>query len=74
MLDSYVALTVFLVDAIKDEDAKPIMEAIRMVRGVRAVEPIVDDDHAMWAKETAKDDLRSKLLDVLRVSYTPREL
>ena len=74
MSDSYVALTVFLVDAIKDEDAKPIMEAIRMVRGGRAVEPIVDDAHATWAKETAKDELRSKLLDVLRVSYTPREL
>jgi len=72
MSDRYVTLTVFLEEPIKEEDAEYIMKAIQMVRGVRAVEPACIAAAVSWAKESAKDELRQKLFDVLYSAYTPR--
>jgi hypothetical protein len=47
---------------IKDEDAEPIMEAIRYIRGVQAVDASVTDSDDWLARQHIKADVREKLL------------
>ncbi len=43
MTDRISALTIVLEKDIRDDDAKPLIEAIKMMRGVLSVEPHVKD-------------------------------
>lgn len=70
MSDHYVTLTVYLSEPTKDEYTDPIMKAIEMVKGVRAVE--LGETPVNWDKEKAKDELRQMLFEVLYPSYTPK--
>lgn len=65
MSDRYNYLTVFLEEDIKDEDAEPLIEAIRWMRGVLKVEPNVRDPESVLAYERALQDLRKRLDKVL---------
>jgi hypothetical protein len=65
MTDRYHALTVVLDREIRNDDAKRIIEAIEMVRGVLSVEPHVADHISRAAERKAVEALRDKLRDVL---------
>jgi hypothetical protein len=54
MSDSYVGFMVVLEHDLKDEDAEPVIDAIRHIRGVQQVEPV-------------KRDLTAKMIEVSRL-------
>jgi len=66
MTDRYVALTVTLDGPPRSDDAQVIIDAIKMIRGVIGVVPVVADANAYWAKETAKLELLDKLIQMAR--------
>jgi hypothetical protein len=65
MTDRYVALTVTLDHEIREEDAEPILDAIRMIKGVAGVRPVVADANTHWARENAVIILRRKLYEFI---------
>ena len=66
MTDRYAALTVTLDGPPRSDDAQVIIDAIKMIRGVAGVVPVVADVNAYWAKETAKMELLYKLIEMVR--------
>jgi hypothetical protein len=68
MSDRYNSLIVFLKKDIKDEDAKPLIEAIKQLRGVLDVQPNVSDMLSHLAEERARRELTDKLWKVLNSS------
>ena len=64
--DQYYALTVLLEEPIKDEDAEALINAIRQLRGVMDVQPLIADPMAVWAKESARRDLIRQMMNILR--------
>jgi hypothetical protein len=66
MTDRYVTFTVVLEREIRSDDAEPILQAIRQIRGVADVVPQVADPLAYWAKFHVKRDILTKLLDYLK--------
>jgi hypothetical protein len=65
MSDRYNFLTVILEKDIKDEDAEPLIQAIKCLRGVLNVTPNVSDPTALLAEQRAKAELSAKLWKVL---------
>jgi len=51
---------------IKDEDADPLLDAIRQLRGVQAVESSVTDSSDWMAREHVRAEIREKLLALYR--------
>jgi len=70
MTDRYNALVVVLGKNIRDDDAKPIIDAIHMIRGVTSVHGNVADMDAYIAEQRARAALEAKLLKVLREEGT----
>lgn len=71
MTDRYFALTVLLTKDTRSDDAEPIIEAIKMIKGVHTVEPHISDMDT-WAAETrAKRELGQKLWEVLYPHSSP---
>jgi DICT domain-containing protein len=66
MSDRYNYLTVVLERDLKDEDAEPLIAAIKQFRGVLSVTPNVVDTAALLAEERARVELANKLWEVLR--------
>lgn len=66
MSDRVHSLTVTLDHTYKDEDAKSIMDAIRMIKGVSEVQPIIATAETYFAVENARAQLATKLFEVLR--------
>ena len=65
MTDRYNALLVTLANDTREDDAQPIIDAIRQLRGVIDVTGnVVDCDHHI-AKRQAQHDLRMRLWSVL---------
>ena len=65
MTDRYHSLTVALDRDIRDDDAEPILMAIRMIKGVLSVKPKVADMDSNMAEDRARIDLGQKLWDVI---------
>ena len=66
MTDRYYALTVVLEENTCEDDAESLITAIRMLRGVLSVTPHVADFDTHWAEKRAKDELRRKLMELLK--------
>jgi len=66
MTDRYNALTVVLESDIREDDAGPIIIAIRMIRGVLSVEPHVVDIDTHIAEDRARARLLTEILTVVR--------
>jgi len=66
MTDSYIAFTVTLIKETRDDDAAKIINAIEMIRGVCSVSPVVSNANDHWAKESAKNELKEKLIDIFK--------
>lgn len=65
MTDRVIAYTVTLEREVREDDAEAIENAIRMVKGVAEVVPVVASVDAYWAKETARTELGRELWAVL---------
>lgn len=65
MTDRFNSLTVVLERNIRDDDAEPILEAIRMIKGVANVQGNVADTRSHVAEVRAKQELTSKVLCLL---------
>ena len=65
MTDRYYALTVILEKDIRDDDAEPIINAIKMIRGVQNVEGLISDPTTWMAEERARMELGKKLMEVV---------
>lgn len=66
MTDRIRRITVLLERDTRDDDAEPILDAIRMVKGVAEVTPHVVTSEDWVARRTAKTELRSKISKMLR--------
>lgn len=65
MSDRIKALTVVLESDIRDDDAQPLIDAIRMLRGVVCVKADVADIDHYCAVEKARHQLQQELRDIL---------
>jgi hypothetical protein len=69
MTDRIRTLTVVLPVNTREDDVQPLIDAIRMLRGVLDVKAHVADSADFFAVTNARAQLRSKLLDVLMEDY-----
>jgi hypothetical protein len=69
MTDRIRTLTVVLPVNTREDDVQPLIDAIRMLRGVLDVKADVADSADYFAVTNARAQLRSKLLDVLMEDY-----
>jgi hypothetical protein len=70
MTDRYHSLIVVLEKDIRDDDAEELIKAIKMLRGVLAVDPEVVDPTTHMAEARARIDIQQKLFDALREKGT----
>ena len=66
MTDRHAGYVVTLADDIREDDAEAILTALRMVRGVLSVAPVVADLPGHIAEMRVRTELHGKLLDVCR--------
>lgn len=66
MTARHAGYVVTLADDIREDDAEHIINALRMIRGVLSVEPVIADLRMSMAVERAKAQARDKLADMLR--------
>lgn len=66
MSDRTIHLTVLLDNEYRDDDAAPIIEAIKMIKGVRQVKMNVKDANHFIAYERARLNLSEQLWAALR--------
>jgi len=65
MTNRYNTLLVILDHDIREDDAEPLIAAIKMMRGVLSVKPNVSDFESEMAEVRARQDLAQKLFDVI---------
>ena len=66
MTDRYAGFLVTLNDAIREDDAQPVIDAIRLIRGVIAVEPVHDDIDIQIAETRARTHMHLKIVQFLQ--------
>lgn len=69
MTDRVKGFTVTLAEDIRVDDIEAVLNALRMVKGVIHVEPVLNtpDDH--FSKQRVKDELRDKFYDFFRETF-----
>ena len=66
MTDRHAGYVVTLAEDVREDDAQPILEAIRMIKHVASVEPVVSDMMFHMAEERVKHRLFMKMYDAVR--------
>ena len=66
MTDRLKGFVVVLNADIREDDAQPILDAIRQLRGVLTVQPIVAGIDDFIAEERAKQKFLDKFMEVMR--------
>ena len=66
MTDRHAGYIVTLEQDVREDDAEAIINALRMVRGVGSVEPIVSDHRNHIGEKRARLDMERRLFAVLR--------
>ena len=66
MTDRHAGYVVTLAKDIREDDAEAILTALRMVKGVLSVKPIIADLNLITAQERVRHDLTQKLREVLK--------
>lgn len=66
MTDRYKGFVVTLTDDMRDDDAQHVIDAIKMIKHVANVEPMVSDMADYLARERARRELIDQLWDVLK--------
>ena len=70
MTDRYNGFVVILEKDIRDDDAEPILNAIRMIKGVLSVTPYISSFESLMAESRARADLGKKIFEVI---YPPKQ-
>ena len=65
MTDRYFSLVVILEKDIREDDAQAIIDAIKMIKGVLAVEPQISNPEFRAAELRAKSEIAKKLWSIL---------
>lgn len=65
MTDRHSGYLVTLAADIREDDAQPLLAAMRLLRGVIAVEPIINLPEVMIAEARANADWRDRILEML---------
>lgn len=65
MSDRHIGYVVVLDTALRDDDSAEIIKAIRLLRGVVSVQPVVRDPHDMINRSQAVHELKQKLWKAL---------
>ena len=65
MTDRHAGYIVTLEKELRSDDAEAIINALRMVRGVLSVEPVVSDPIGHIAKQTSRHELVTQIWAVL---------
>jgi hypothetical protein len=65
MTDRHAGYIITLDKDVREDDAEFVLNAIRMIKGVTAVDPIVSDNRLHMAELRAKTEIREKLFKVL---------
>jgi len=63
--DRYSGFVVVLGESTRADDAEGIIEAIKHIRGVVKVTPVVEGIEGVIAREQAKHEIKGKLYEVL---------
>jgi hypothetical protein len=71
MTDRFNSLTVVLAVDTRDDDAKGIIDAIKLLRGVIAVEGNVVNSESFTANARARHELGQKLIDIVYPKVGP---
>lgn len=66
MTERFDSLTVVLKRDIRDDDAEPILQAIRMIRGVLSVSGNVASPSAFVAEARVRQSITSRVLEALK--------
>ncbi|MFI8792590.1 hypothetical protein [Streptomyces sp. NPDC055105] len=66
MTDRHAGYVVTLTDDIREDDAEAIINALRLIKGVASVQPVVGDHQLVIAKERVREEYRAKLTALLR--------
>jgi hypothetical protein len=66
MTDRHVAYTVTLLEPVRSDDAEQIIAAIRMIKGVAEVVPVVADAGTYWGRSTARRELLQKIWQLMQ--------
>lgn len=65
MTERYYALTVILEKDYRCDDAEPILNAIKMIKGVQDVKTHISDPSTWMAEERARMELGKKILEIV---------
>jgi len=65
MTDRHIAYTVLLKEPVREDDAESILNALRMIKGVAKVTPVVQDVQSYFHEERVRRELGAKLMNVL---------
>lgn len=65
MTDRHIAYTVLLKEPVREDDAEHIIAAIGMIKGVRSVQPVVQDVQQQFAYQSIRHELGMKLWKIL---------
>ena len=65
MTNRYYALTVILEKDIRSDDAEPLVNAIKMIKGVLDVKPHISDPETWMAQERARMELGRKVMNII---------
>jgi hypothetical protein len=66
MTDRHAGYVVTLADNVRDDDAEATIAAIRQIKGVRAIEPVVADPKLHIAHIRAQQELSERLWKALQ--------
>lgn len=73
MTDRVHALTVILDKEYREDDVQHIVDAIKMTKGVLDVQEHITNPDVYYAQETAKNDLRSQILEILKPDWAKKK-
>ncbi len=65
MTNLYSGYIVVLEKDMREDDAESTINAIKMIKGVSSVKPIISDINIQMAKEKARSELTSKIISIL---------
>lgn len=65
MTDRHAGYVVTLENDIREDDAQATMAALKQIKGVLTVEPVIGDVGLMIAQGRAENDVRTKVIDAL---------
>jgi hypothetical protein len=73
MTDRFKGCTVSFERDIRDDDVEPLLDAIRMLRGVAGVTGVMNEHSDWMARTRVRSELSSALFDAINSVLNPRK-